>query len=387
MNKKEKLIKESLIKAVSSVRKKFRTLHNARAGQDLKNDEIFKPITGKLDALIDVQNTNKTKNVRNIDWNPVTRPPSRQSNKDDEGASTPVFETIDQNLLNQIDLFMPSSDMTLPSEKKVSKVHKKRYKTSYQPYSPDVKLSKSISKKYKKLEQKKQLFDAINKLAALQKNTSQQIAPESDREKSTSSPHQAAAISVGEEGRKLIIAKPKQKKSPSNQPRIAGPSASRGKDHIKKKNEEMVELISSDEDEDEDNYWEIQKAPAFTSYLRKRVKKYAASPKYAKRPKEKETVRDLNVEQQTETRRRRHTRQKDKTSPPSKSDRQGSGMISTDLMRYDRNKHVSYTYWDNPNELVDRLRLLIASQSAGNTGHTNEIVSIVEELREANIIH
>lgn len=43
-------------------------------------------------------------------------------------------------------------------------------------------------------------------------------------------------------------------------------------------------------------------------------------------------------------------------------------------------------YWDDPNELVDRLRLLIASQSAGHTGHNNEIISIIEELREANII-
>lgn len=50
------------------------------------------------------------------------------------------------------------------------------------------------------------------------------------------------------------------------------------------------------------------------------------------------------------------------------------------------NNKVDYTYWDNPNELVERLRLLIASQQAGNTGHRNEIVSIIEELREANII-
>lgn len=43
-------------------------------------------------------------------------------------------------------------------------------------------------------------------------------------------------------------------------------------------------------------------------------------------------------------------------------------------------------YWDDPNELVDRLRLLIASQNAGNTGHGNEIIAIIEELVEANII-
>ncbi|KAE9522511.1 hypothetical protein AGLY_017104 [Aphis glycines] len=40
-------------------------------------------------------------------------------------------------------------------------------------------------------------------------------------------------------------------------------------------------------------------------------------------------------------------------------------------------------YWNDPNELVDRLRLHLASQSAGNTGVSNEILSIFEELYES----
>lgn len=49
-------------------------------------------------------------------------------------------------------------------------------------------------------------------------------------------------------------------------------------------------------------------------------------------------------------------------------------------------KNSDYTYWDDPNELIDRLRLLISSSSAGHNAHNNEIISIVEELREADII-
>lgn len=49
-------------------------------------------------------------------------------------------------------------------------------------------------------------------------------------------------------------------------------------------------------------------------------------------------------------------------------------------------KNIDYKYWDDANELVDRLRLLISSKSAGHSGHNNEIMSIIEELREANII-
>ena len=56
-----------------------------------------------------------------------------------------------------------------------------------------------------------------------------------------------------------------------------------------------------------------------------------------------------------------------------------------DLMQIN-NKKIDYVYWNDINELVQRLRLLIASQSAGNTGHANEINSIIEELREAKII-
>lgn len=62
----------------------------------------------------------------------------------------------------------------------------------------------------------------------------------------------------------------------------------------------------------------------------------------------------------------------------------GSG-IDTNFMTLSNNP-TNFTYWDNPNELVDRLKLLVSSSSAGHTGHRNEIISIIEELREANII-
>lgn len=55
------------------------------------------------------------------------------------------------------------------------------------------------------------------------------------------------------------------------------------------------------------------------------------------------------------------------------------------IMRYSENK-TDYVYWNDVNELVDRLRLLIASQQAGHSNHNNEIASILEELKEADII-
>ena len=39
-----------------------------------------------------------------------------------------------------------------------------------------------------------------------------------------------------------------------------------------------------------------------------------------------------------------------------------------------------YIHWD-------RLQLLLGSQPAGNPSHNNEIMSIIEELREVQIIY
>lgn len=62
----------------------------------------------------------------------------------------------------------------------------------------------------------------------------------------------------------------------------------------------------------------------------------------------------------------------------------GEGMVPTQLT-YNETP-MEYVFWDNPNELVDRLKLLMASKEAGNTSHDNEIIAIINELREANII-
>lgn len=43
-------------------------------------------------------------------------------------------------------------------------------------------------------------------------------------------------------------------------------------------------------------------------------------------------------------------------------------------------------YYDDPNELVTRLNLLVSSQNAGNTSVNNEIISILEELQERKLI-
>jgi len=45
------------------------------------------------------------------------------------------------------------------------------------------------------------------------------------------------------------------------------------------------------------------------------------------------------------------------------------------------NYRPEYIYWDDPNELVERLRLITAAYQAGNTAHCDEMMSILKELR------
>lgn len=49
-------------------------------------------------------------------------------------------------------------------------------------------------------------------------------------------------------------------------------------------------------------------------------------------------------------------------------------------------ENIVYEHYDDVNEIVDRLRLLIASRAAGNTNHAQEINSIISELRESGYI-
>ena len=68
-----------------------------------------------------------------------------------------------------------------------------------------------------------------------------------------------------------------------------------------------------------------------------------------------------------------------------KTPHQGKGLPKQKIAK-SSNTTIDLVYWDDPNELVDRLRLLMAEKQAGNEAHTNEIFSIISELREAGYI-
>jgi len=61
--------------------------------------------------------------------------------------------------------------------------------------------------------------------------------------------------------------------------------------------------------------------------------------------------------------------------------KQGTGRIKKTSSK------VDYKYYDDPNELVDRLRLLYGSARAGNDVHRNEMIEILAELEERGVIN
>lgn len=63
-----------------------------------------------------------------------------------------------------------------------------------------------------------------------------------------------------------------------------------------------------------------------------------------------------------------------------KKSKSGEGLLSVS-----KNK-IDYIYFDDPNEIVERLLLLKSADLAGNSGLNNEIISIEEELKERGII-
>lgn len=62
--------------------------------------------------------------------------------------------------------------------------------------------------------------------------------------------------------------------------------------------------------------------------------------------------------------------------------KQGKGI---QILKFN-NKRVEFVPWKDPNKLVDWLRILLSSKSAGHTGHNNEIIYIIDELRASKII-
>lgn len=104
----------------------------------------------------------------------------------------------------------------------------------------------------------------------------------------------------------------------------------------------------------------------------------------AKRTQLKRTLSESSSSSSTLPKKSTTIKRTQSTRGQSSTKKSGAGLDNI-LMQVSSNP-VDYVYWDDPNDLVERLRVLIAETQAGHTGHHNEIYFIIEELREASIV-
>lgn len=320
LDEKEKQVKESLVKAVNSVRNKFKTLHMSKSGEELENIEKFKPITGKLDALFGVPETSAKNNAieakkRSQDQQLLVKSPAKKRSKN---------ELADKFRQKPIPPF---------------RIH-----------------SQQILAKYRSMKRRKQYYDKMRDMVAkIPSNIQKLIQKRND--------YESSAANSEEEGDKKKSRSSSQSTESSESSEGANPAgtSTQGID-------ESAILISSGESQ----------SPKVLN-----VSKNIQVPTPFKSVSGRKKM-------SRQRRKRLETEEREFTgatvSKKKQGKKKGGALMPMDSMRYSDSANISYSYWNDPNELVDRLRLLIASKTAGHSGHTNEIMSIIEELREAGII-
>lgn len=411
MDETKRIEKEALIKASNSVRDKFRALQNARVGAEFRNIEKFKPITGKLDTIIAGRRIIESpythyKTEKNEDISPrYVHTPPHIINPSDLLSPLPTIhhENITRKVLNrekrlgrkrqdhqrrikkhrdqlysnqrplyESDVESFSSDPITSDEDSMIEISSDPNPSSVVNVSPKLKTStrkkfpkgvRRLIKKYSAirrstirgpkqslLQKELQELDKEIKMKKLEASSKNHIDPSPSTSQLIAEPVTYATItSVDTTGTST--------QKPVHSKRIPFRAS--------EKREAKVQLTSAKDKKKKAE--SIQKSDANdTILISSGESSTPSSPTY-------DTTGDDSSDGETMSKQR-------------VKKKRGSGLFSPELMRHNRNEHVSYTYWDDPNELVERLRLLMASQAAGHTGHTNEIASIVEELREACLI-
>lgn len=332
-------LKLSLIRATESVRKKFKKLHDDRLERRHILEEQYRPITQKIKTLI-ATTTSKTSAV---DTDNAREPLNSTS------ASQHEFSAIN-NLGDHNDNYTSANNET-PNK-------------SIMRLQPHHQSQLGVENQMSDISANDNGYDAEGSYAMFLNNMTQRrgtpTAPKPKRARSQIS--SSSSLSTNEN---IIAAAKKRKKIEDEiQPdRTLRVKLIRYKDihslskHLQKKKKKKINSSLSSTETFEDGREDVCDE-------RKKDKK-AISPKYSQKTSDS----------------------KRKSTSNSFMNKAGDGLIDSDIMIYNNNNNnKSYVYWDNANELCERLRLLIASQNAGHTGHQNEIVSIIEELRETKII-
>lgn len=367
-------LKKSLIKAKTSIKKKFKDLYEQRSSFDERMREQYKPIIKPLQDLIEDK---KKKDILQS----VTSGTPKLENRENKYlySSKPpdnnVFKTADKKLYEQHEnvtrrLLFPQ-DQTSPIETKKKKEQKKETvsgdSTSRTNIDSNIRAHRNALPSTEKKHEKQQISMKTDsaavanpKVKVLSNAIYYSIWKDPESEKS----YLGKTEVEWNEGRKMFSV------DGVEFPRTSG----------------LTKLLFM---QNPSQYTEqdliVYKQMLMHTHAHRR--NFKATNEINRNEKDKKYVELIRhiFPLVPSSEKRKNSNSKTKRSPIGGTLKRKNS-LQTNYMIHHKLKRAEYAYWDNPNELVERLKLLISSQKAGHTGHNNEIISIIEELREADII-
>lgn len=422
-----KNVKASLIKAQNNIKKKFKKAYNDRINKEKKLSETFKPITSRIDNLIKKPNGIQAKHTpRNVEH--LINGEDNYNDDDDNQWDYYDFNNSDER--------MSIDDGNDEGGSQHYKTAKKRIQGSDDSRGSGSKIKKFGSNTESDESDDLYMYMNDNEEPVLIRSPKKRMRdPEDDPYKDGSSAKdlkESILRQQREEVRKARKQKLKNLRPAPDIPNIFSenfpirknpllPLATRRKIAVLKKGTSKIALKNkkradsqlkhtaktykrlkrkpktrNDDDDDDEEEGEPQPSTSAIKHGAPRLRKKREKKLVSKSSKiQKSTVGEDVGSIQSVTPARRSVRIASREvvqAPGRRSERissresvtYGEG-IESEFIPYSNNRTV-FQYFDDPNELCERLRLLLASQSAGNTNHTAEINSIVEELRELRLI-
>lgn len=435
----EKQIKSKLVKTRRIIQKKFEKARKDRVNRDLKLKDKYKPITTVLDKIVgkntksEVVPSTKAKNESIRDFS-VYGPPNNRGNSsaygrhdysDDVGEeSEPEYYWDDEQYLEEMEVEDVPEEIAIPNIQIPTAARRSARIASRRESDGAISMSSILGERSAARIGKRRATDALPR-------KSKDIVPnELHRD----------IMAYDKHGKRLRLSKSEmaaldrkmrehalKQRDIQRARRIRDEVDEKNADENDRKKMEFVEISSEEEDDESDGEpVEIpDRNPAVkrpvtrqkTKYVRteptpvdqrKRslvnykvgVKKINFTPKTHTRPGQATAASSAALDPQPfiespylskpEILYRAAVRpgpSNEPTLPPKKkgSKKKKGGNIETNFIPY--NENIAYEFYDNPNELCDRLRLLLASRAAGNSNHSQEINSLIAELRESRYIH
>lgn len=417
MNKREKELKQSVVKATESIRNKFKELFNEKSANKYILEEQYKPITTKLSSLIDVNRT-----LGGVKSDTISSKPNSSKNSSSDNDDDDVMEVED------ITSDQSSETKTMNRNRRIfnQRVLRKSKNTRNGRRKGD---SAKIANQLKMKNRARKIdpgFGVRRSFYHLMKPTDTiDLSEDVDQ-------------SADENNQKDERIHLKEQWSPYSTKRSRGIQGDEISPHETQIEEELTKatLPPVDSDNNNNNQSSLEWDDEFKEERRnskksktrinssrlntaRAMKKNAESTK-AEQTENARKVLDEVYQKQYEknysharrdasfdalSRLSKHklveegiddiedlgepsNKLKTGSKRPGIGKKGGKGLADMNIMQLGTGRSCPnmYKYWNNVNELVARLRLLVSSKSSGHTGHDNEILSIIEELREADII-